>query len=276
MRGASLIAAAIVAVIPAAASGETVGRTAVVVNDVTGTLSGASRRLEMRDPVNQDEFIRTGVESASEIVFLDGSQMALGPTAQIVIDEMVYDPRASRARLGVDVAAGAFRFVSGGFASPSYRIRTPTATIGLRGTQIHCDVPVGTAGSEPPTTCRVIRGQIVMTNRITGETTIVNEGETKTILGGAGSGSSGDGTGGAGVPDLATQFAALDALLGGAPTAFTLAGRPLPGQTPITSTTTSLSSAETTTSAGIGFPIPTLLRSTIEPGGSGAASPTLR
>ena len=58
----------------------------------------------------------------------------MGPDAKIVLDKFVYDASPSRGTISVNLAQGAFRFITGVAPKVSYEIKTPTASLGIRGT----------------------------------------------------------------------------------------------------------------------------------------------
>lgn len=90
---------------------------------------GAS--LEMKD------VIKTGAGVVG-VTFADNTQMQVTENSQLLIDEFVYDPNnKGSGRLAMKVALGTVRYASGAIAKndPSkVNIRTPTATVGVRGT----------------------------------------------------------------------------------------------------------------------------------------------
>ena len=121
------------AVSPSVAEGE-IGKTIIVVRTVTGTLATAVRQLVINDGVAQNELIATAADAASEIEFVDGTKLTLGPRARVVLDKFVYDPDPSKGAFFLSVSEGVFRFVTGTMAHQSYSIKTPNGTIGVRGT----------------------------------------------------------------------------------------------------------------------------------------------
>lgn len=134
--GLSVFMAA-VAVLPAAANAQdvtTVGNTFVVVRTVTGTLDAQGRKLALADDVYHNETIETEVGSATEIIFLDQTKLALGPDSSLVLDRVVYDPDPAKSTFVTTATKGVFRFVTGNLPKKSYTIHTPSATIGIRGT----------------------------------------------------------------------------------------------------------------------------------------------
>ena len=118
---------------PAGAATE-IGSTFLVLRNVQGTLATQVRALSPDDIVYQNEVVETAAKSASKIRFRDDTNISVGPNSRVVLDKFVYDPVQGTGALTMNVAEGVFRFVSGNMPSESYSIRTPTLTIGVRGT----------------------------------------------------------------------------------------------------------------------------------------------
>ena len=133
---AVLLAAALFMLMTAAAAmaAPDVGKTSIVVRSVRGTLATQVRDLVVDDSVFQNEQVETGEKSASEIRLLDETRISVGPNSKLVLDKFVYDPNPGKGKLVLNVTEGVFRFISGTMPSEAYRIETPTATIGVRGT----------------------------------------------------------------------------------------------------------------------------------------------
>ncbi len=112
----------------------TVGNAKVVVKTVTGIVETAVRTLELQDDVYHNERIETGDESATKLIFLDSTTVTLGPNSELILDRFVYDPKRSSGSFVMTATKGAFRFASGKLPSKAYRIHTPAATLGVRGT----------------------------------------------------------------------------------------------------------------------------------------------
>lgn len=118
---------------PAAAQAG-IGALAVVERSVTGAYRGRSRALDIGDGVVQNEVIRTGAASAARIVFRDATNLSMGATATVTLDRFVFDGGGTARSAVVNLTRGAFRWVSGRSPSQAYQVRTPLATIGVRGT----------------------------------------------------------------------------------------------------------------------------------------------
>jgi len=114
-----------------------IGTTIVVVRTVTGTLETQTRQLVIHDDVAQNEVILTAPDAASEIEFVDGTKLSLGPRAKVVLDKFVYDPDPAKGKFYMTVSEGVFRFATGHMDHQSYAITTPNGTLGVRGTEFN-------------------------------------------------------------------------------------------------------------------------------------------
>lgn len=121
-----------------AAEAQKIGVTSIVVRSVTGNLEEQRRQLVIDDRVHRNEILTTAEASAAEVVFLDGTKVSLGPKVKLTLDEFVYDPDTKNGKFVMTATEGVFRFFSGNLDKSSYVIRTPTATIGIRGTIFTC------------------------------------------------------------------------------------------------------------------------------------------
>ena len=107
----------------------------------------------------QNEVIKTAADSASELVFRDDTTLTIGPNAEVTLDTFVFDPDPTKGKVIINQTIGTIRFVSGKLAKQVYEIRTPTATIGIRGT-----VFTVTVAANGATTVSVTQGAVAVTN----------------------------------------------------------------------------------------------------------------
>ena len=132
--------ALLVALMSAALSGPAtnlplqVGTTAAVKKEVVGKFEHSARLLRQGDDVHQNELIVTSSDSEGEFVLRDNTKLALGPNSQITLDRFVYDPDAKDGDIVINATKGAFRFITGSAKKSAYTIKTPVASIGIRGT----------------------------------------------------------------------------------------------------------------------------------------------
>jgi len=84
----------------------------------------------------QYDTVKTGKGKVA-IGFIDDTRVDVTQHSKLIIDEFVYDPNTKTGSLSLKAALGTVRYASGQIAktSPtSVQIKTPTATIGVRGT----------------------------------------------------------------------------------------------------------------------------------------------
>ena len=121
-------------VLPALAAKPEVGDTVAVKNEVTAEAGDASRKLAKGAKLYQDEILVTSETASAEIQLLDKTKLAVGSSARIVLDKFIYDANAAPGSISINLAKGAFRFITGASPKTAYEIKTPTASMGVRGT----------------------------------------------------------------------------------------------------------------------------------------------
>ena len=111
-----------------------IGAATAVKNQVVTLRRGQSIRLGQGSSVFRSEVVSTGRDSAARLTFLDETNLSIGPSSRVVLDEFVYSTSRSAQALTINLARGAFRFSTGKLDKRAYKIRTSTTTIGVRGT----------------------------------------------------------------------------------------------------------------------------------------------
>jgi hypothetical protein len=112
-----------------------IGSAVLIERDVSGTFAGRTRSLAMGDGVVSNENIRTASASSAGLRFLDQTNLTIGPTSSVVLDRFIYNPDGSARTGTVEMAIGAARWVGSGTQSNEpYKVQTPHAVIGVRGT----------------------------------------------------------------------------------------------------------------------------------------------
>lgn len=129
-------AAAIELSLAATALSAPIGEAASVVPAANYTRNGgAEKPLAIRDTLEQNDRIRTTAAGSTRVRLLDDTMITIGPNSEVLLDQFVFDGnRAQKAT--VEVVRGAMRFVSGTSERRAYEIKTPAATIGVRGTVV--------------------------------------------------------------------------------------------------------------------------------------------
>jgi hypothetical protein len=138
-RALAAFAVAGLAAAPAFAQPGAVGIEAAIRGDVKirGAGNNRIRPAVLRERVILNDEVRTGGASQLQILLLDRTTFTIGANARIAVDRFVFDPNANSRSVGVMVTQGAFRFMSGralGHPSGAATLRTPIASIGIRGT----------------------------------------------------------------------------------------------------------------------------------------------
>ena len=87
-------------------------------------------------PIELNDIAETAMGSM-KIEFLDKAQLDLKEHSEVLIDEIYYDPDPSLSKMSMKFTMGTARFASGSLGlvnKANIDIQTPTATIGIRGT----------------------------------------------------------------------------------------------------------------------------------------------
>jgi hypothetical protein len=96
-----------------------------------------ARPLKTGDPVFLHDTLTTGAPDGTLLLaFRDGTSLALGPGSQMLLARYSAGPESPS--FLAEIARGVFRVATGAIArlrAREFRVVTPTATIGIRGTQ---------------------------------------------------------------------------------------------------------------------------------------------
>jgi hypothetical protein len=104
---------------------------------------GSEHKLEAGSEIFEGDTIVTDSSGAIGITFSDGAVLTLGPSGKLTIDDFMFQPAEQKVSFISQVLKGSVVFMSGaiGRISPeSVQFKTPTATLGLRGTKILIEV----------------------------------------------------------------------------------------------------------------------------------------
>ena len=100
--------------------------------------AAASKPAAKGAPIEKMDTVSTNSQGKFKITFIDSTTVSITENSKLVIDDFVFDNTAkNKGKLGLKVALGTVRYASGGVAHGNpggVNIRTPTATIGVRGT----------------------------------------------------------------------------------------------------------------------------------------------
>jgi hypothetical protein len=104
----------------------------------------AAVRVKTGDRISMGDAIRTKRDSKAEITFLDATVVQLGPETRITIDEYTYQGGMIRAKALIGLYRGKIRSIVSKLKTAvvtlsrtdaSFSIKTPTAIVGVKGTE---------------------------------------------------------------------------------------------------------------------------------------------
>jgi FecR protein len=127
-----------------------IGSAAAVRNQVDGILNDQTRNLSPGSAVHSEELIRSGDASVGELVFLDRTRLSVGPKSEVRLDKFVYNPNRGGGSVVIDMTRGSYRFITGVQDPRNYEIKTPYATLGVRGTILEISLEGVEPGTIPP------------------------------------------------------------------------------------------------------------------------------
>jgi len=100
--------------------------------------AGAKKQLKKGDSIDEGDMVVTADNSQAQLLMVDGAMVAVRAGTRLRFDSYRYSGQADGSEQGLmALLRGSFRSITGliGRNRPSaYRIQTPTATIGIRGT----------------------------------------------------------------------------------------------------------------------------------------------
>jgi len=153
-----------------------VGVARSVVNNVTRTKPAERERTVVRvgDNLVQNEVINTAAHSATLVAFQDSSQLAICPSAEVVVNRAEFGAGPTGPALVIFIANGCTQF-SSGLLLKTVLFRTPSAEIRTSGTIL--TVTVSARGG---TTVSVAEGAAGVTGA--GRTVTVGAGQSTLVL----------------------------------------------------------------------------------------------
>jgi hypothetical protein len=125
-------------------------------------IGASSQTLSPGSELYTNETVRTGNRGAADLVFIDNTNLSVGPSSEVLLDQFVYDPIGSSGIVVSQATRGAFRIGTG---SQDHRVNTPYGTLGLLGThklgEIRSLVGQGALAYAPPAALDLAPGDSV-------------------------------------------------------------------------------------------------------------------
>ena len=121
-----------------------IGSAKAIQGHVTAAGPSGSRDLHADSPVFKGDVITSAKASAGSIQFLDHTVLNVGEGSKVSLDQYVYDAAKGSGHVLFKMAQGTFRTVTGEIVKhnpESFKMQSPLATIGIRGTETAHIVP---------------------------------------------------------------------------------------------------------------------------------------
>lgn len=119
------------------------GTVKTVKGSVTIERAGQKVAAGVGTPVRSADRVVTGADSSVGIMLRDNTMLSAGPGSAIDISKYAFDPTTHTGVLNAGVKRGTLAVISGKIAAASPQsvsFTTPTATLGVRGTEFIIDV----------------------------------------------------------------------------------------------------------------------------------------
>jgi hypothetical protein len=117
-----------------------IGVAASIIPSAEGGVGTVFQTLAPGSELQASETVRTGDAGKADLVFIDRTNLTVGPTSEVVLDKFVYDPVGNKGKVVLQASRGAFRFVTGTQDHSAYQLNTPYGSLGVRGTAFTCEV----------------------------------------------------------------------------------------------------------------------------------------
>lgn len=121
-----------------AQNAEPIGYVKTLTGSATIVTAGNKVKAAVGTGVFQGSQIQTAPASSMGVTFKDNTIMSFGADTNLTVDEYVYNPNQGQVKFGSKLTKGTLNYVSGAIAKISpeaVAVKTPTGTIGVRGTQ---------------------------------------------------------------------------------------------------------------------------------------------
>ncbi|HEY8594898.1 MAG TPA: FecR family protein [Devosiaceae bacterium] len=95
---------------------------------------GVTRTLVMGADVSVGDTVVTDAGGQVQILFGDNTRVVVGPNSSLLIEEYLLGTGNQVSKFAIKALGGTYRFITGNSPKEAYVIKTPTGTIGVRGT----------------------------------------------------------------------------------------------------------------------------------------------
>ncbi|MEP2030636.1 MAG: FecR domain-containing protein [Paracoccaceae bacterium] len=119
----------------ASATAQVVGKVTNIAQGATATSGGTTTTLALKSNISTGDLLKTNTTGQLQIVFVDRTRIVVGPSSELLIEDITLSGTKKASKFAIQALGGTFRFLSGRSPKAVYDLRTPTATMGIRGTE---------------------------------------------------------------------------------------------------------------------------------------------
>ena len=118
------------------------GKTIVARGSVQAEIDNNTRNLKRRSPIFTEDLVKTGTSSATQLRMIDGGLLSIQPESQLAINQYQFNESTKDGSVSMSLLKGGLRTVTGALnkASNNYKMKTPVASIGVRGTHYEAEL----------------------------------------------------------------------------------------------------------------------------------------
>src|SRR5262245_38951578 len=130
-----------------------IGVAASIKPNAESVVGETSQTLAPGNELRANEKVRTGNRGQADLVFIDSTNLTVGPTSEVLLDKFVYDPTGSSGKVVLNATRGTFRFITGKQDHRVYAVTTPYGTLGVRGTVVEMKIVPNIVRKAHPNDC---------------------------------------------------------------------------------------------------------------------------
>ena len=118
------------------------GKTIIAKGQVSASAEQQTRSLSRKSPVFLADLVATGSASRTQMRMLDGGLLALQSDSQLAISNYQFDGASLQGSVSMELLKGGLRTITGKLrqTSGNYKLDTPVASIGVRGTHYEAEL----------------------------------------------------------------------------------------------------------------------------------------
>jgi hypothetical protein len=135
---------ALLLVTAASAAADNVGEIKIAKGEVVVDRGGKPMAAQVGMPLAAADVLKTGADGSVGVTMRDNSRLSAGPNSVLSLDRFEFDPTTHEGRFDSGLQRGTLAVVSGRIARQSPQamtVRTPSAVLGVRGTDFVVSVP---------------------------------------------------------------------------------------------------------------------------------------